>query len=261
MTIKKESVILSLVKYKTFVSDLIGYSKNIRKVSFRTLNLHRVVFDFKSAKYLVKIFARILIKNHERGINMKYTDQMAVKKPLFTTRSLVTMALFAAILCISAYISIPLPIPGSPHITMLNFVILLIALLFPMQQSVLIIFVWMLLGAIGLPVYIAGASGFGYLIAPWGGYTLTFLVVALILPLIRGKKYNRILYTIVSVAGVLIIDLFGMLWLRAFNASGYSWKVVFSIGFIAFLPLDLLKAVVVAQIIPAFRRILPTEGE
>ena len=69
------------------------------------------------------------------------TKPVAGAKPAFTTQSLVMMAIFAAILCISAYISIPIPVPGAPHITLLNFVILLIALLFPLQQSFFIILV------------------------------------------------------------------------------------------------------------------------
>lgn len=187
-------------------------------------------------------------------------EQTTVSKQHFSTRTLISMALFAAILCISAYISIPLPLPGSPHITMLNFVILLVALLFPLQQSFLIILVWMLLGAIGLPVYIAGASGFGYLIAPWGGYTMTFLLVSLLLPLIRGKKFSRIRYTAASVIGVLVIDILGMIWLKVTSGDAYSWGAAFSMGFLAFLPLDLVKAVVVVQIIPAFKRVMPQEA-
>ena len=37
------------------------------------------------------------------------TKPVAGAKPAFTTQSLVMMAIFAAILCISAYISIPIP--------------------------------------------------------------------------------------------------------------------------------------------------------
>ena len=39
------------------------------------------------------------------------TKPVAGAKPAFTTQSLVMMAIFAAILCISAYISIPIPVP------------------------------------------------------------------------------------------------------------------------------------------------------
>ena len=112
-------------------------------------------------------------------------------KKFFNDKSIALMAMFAAVLAVSAYISIPLPFPGAPHLTLQNFMILLIAMLFPWQQSLLIILVWMLLGIVGVPVFIGGKSSIGYLLNPWGGYTLFFLLVAIVLPLIRGKKYNR----------------------------------------------------------------------
>jgi biotin transport system substrate-specific component len=186
---------------------------------------------------------------------MEKTEELEeLKKPLFTLKELTTMAVFAALLCVSAYISIPLALPGNPHLTVLNFMVLLIALLFPIQQSFSIILVWLLLGAFGLPVYIAGAAGFGYLAGPWGGYTFSFLVVALVLPLVRGKKYNRILYTVVAIVGALLIDLIGTLWLKIQN--GYDVKTAFAIGFLAFLPLDMVKAVAVAQIVPFFKKLM-----
>ena len=185
------------------------------------------------------------------------TGQNVVKKSVIDTQSLVMMAMFAAIICISAYWSIPLPLPGSPHLTLQNFVILLVALLFPVWQSFLIVFVWMLLGAIGLPVFIAGGSGIGYLTCAWGGYTVSFILAAIVLPLIRGKKYGRMRYTAAAILGVLLIDFFGMVWLKMFGLEGYdSWKEVFLGGFVAFLPMDLVKAVVVAQVMPAFHRVL-----
>ena len=170
----------------------------------------------------------------------------AQNRPAFTTQALVTMAIFAAILCISAFTSVlPLPLPGSPHITLLNFVILLIALLFPLQQSFLIVLVWMLLGCVSLPVFIGGGAGIGYLTGPWGGYTFSFLIVALLLPAIRGSRYNRIRYTIVSIIGALLVDFVGMFWLMYMNKLGIA--EAFSIGFVPFLPLDMVKAVVAAR--------------
>ncbi len=48
-------------------------------------------------------------------------------KKAFTTVELVMMAMFTAILCASAYLSIPTPLPNAAHITLLNFMIILIA--------------------------------------------------------------------------------------------------------------------------------------
>ncbi len=186
---------------------------------------------------------------------MKKTDETG--KPLFSLKDLTMMALFAALLYVSAYISIPLPFPGAPHLTLQNFMVLLIALLFPLEQSFIIVLVWMLLGVVGVPVFIGGKASIGYLLQPWGGYTIVFLVIAVLLPLIRGKKYNRIRYTVSAVIGALLIDLLGMLFLHFYPGSGYSsWTLCFTAGFIVFLPLDLIKSVVAAQIIPLFKMVI-----
>ena len=171
-----------------------------------------------------------------------------------STKRLVLCSLFAALLCISAYLSIPTPLPMAPKITMMNFMVFLIALLFPVTESFLIGLVWFLLGVVGLPVFIGGGSGIGYLIAPYGAYTWAFIAVFIILPLIRGKKYNRAWYTICGIIGVLLIDIIGMFWLK--HSMNYDLKTAFLTGFIPFIPLDLVKAVAVAQIIPAFRKIM-----
>ena len=144
----------------------------------------------------------------------------AVTGKKFTTQRLALMAMFAAILCISAYISVPLPLTGY-HVTFLNFVITLIALVFPLEQSLLISIVWLLLGAVGVPVFIGGNAGIGYLMGPLGGYTFSFILVAILVPLLRGAKYNRIRFTIVSVASVVFVDLFGLAQIHEQHALGY----------------------------------------
>lgn len=176
-------------------------------------------------------------------------------KKTFSTAELVMMAMFTALLCVSAYISIPTPLPNAAHITLLNFMIILIALVFKLRDSVIIIALWMILGAIGVPVFIGGGAGLGYLFGVFGGYTFSFIIAAIVIGLFNGKKYNRIKYTILAVAGVVIIDIIGMLWWK-FNGN-LTWKTAFLAGFVAFIPLDLVKAVIAAQIVPLFRKLLP----
>lgn len=84
-------------------------------------------------------------------------NSITKNKTTFTTQNLVLMALFAAVLCVSAYISIPLP--NGSHITALNFVVTLIGLVFAVEQSFFISLVWLLLGAVGVPVFIGGQGG------------------------------------------------------------------------------------------------------
>ena len=131
-------------------------------------------------------------------------------KNKFTTVEITMMAVFAAILCVSAYLSIPTPLPNAAHITLLNFMIMLIALVFEVRDSTIIVALWMILGAVGVPVFIGGGSGIGYLTGVFGGYTFSFIIVTIFAGLTKGKKYNRIRYTIVAILTAALIDIIGM---------------------------------------------------
>ena len=190
-------------------------------------------------------------------ITPKTNTEKERSNPLFSTKSLVTMALFAAVLCVSAYISVALP--NGMHVTFLNFVSTLIALVFPWQQSFLIVLVWILMGSVGIPVFIGGNAGIGYLLSALGGYTLAFLAVSFFVPLLCGKKYNRIRYTIIAVLSVIFVDVAGMLQLMFLQ--GLTLKQAIIPGFLSFIVLDLIKAVVAAQIAPAFRNVIASIAE
>ena len=166
-------------------------------------------------------------------------------KNKFTTVEITMMAVFAAILCVSAYLSIPTPLPNAAHITLLNFMIMLIALVFEVRDSTIIVALWMILGA----------AGIGYLTGVFGGYTFSFIIVTIFAGLTKGKKYNRIRYTIVAILTAALIDIIGMLWWK-FNGN-LTWKVAFLSGFVAFIPLDLVKAIIAAQIVPLFKKLMP----
>lgn len=178
---------------------------------------------------------------------------MNAAKNVFSTKSLVTMALFAAILCVSAFISIPLP--NGSHIALLNFILFLIALTFTPGQSAIIVLAWFFLGLVGIPVYVGGQAGMGYIASQWGGYNFGFIATAVLIPLLRklaGDSYRRLIYTVIAILGAVLIDLVGCLWLM--YMGGLSVGQAFAMGFLPFIPLDLVKAVASAQIAPQFRR-------
>ena len=175
-------------------------------------------------------------------------------KKTFKTSELVIMAFFTAILCVSAYISIPI---GIASITLLNFIILLIAFVFPLRDSLIIVILWMIMGACGIPVFIMGHSGVGYLLGVTGGYTWAFLVVTIYLGLVKGKQYSRLKYTIHAIIASILVDLVGMIWWMVLGKL--TLKSAFLMGFVPFIPLDMVKSVVAAQICPVFTRLLPQD--
>ena len=178
-------------------------------------------------------------------------------KNKYSTKALATMALFTAILCVSAYISIALP--NGTHITFLNFMITLTALVFSASQSFMSVLVWLLLGCVGVPVFVAGNAGFGYLFSAWGGYSIAFIFVAIFLPMFIGKKYHRIRASFFAILSVIFVDLFGMFQLMFVQGLSFAQAVV--PGFLSFIFLDLVKAVVAAWAAPALRMVVAESCE
>ena len=190
-------------------------------------------------------------KNSKNDIHLKSNSNTNTDK-LFSTKNLVIMALMTAILCVSAYVSIPLP--NGMHLTMLNFVITIIVLSFPIANSATIIGVWILIGAIGIPVFIGGNAGIGYLMGPLGGFTFSFLIVALMIsPFTGGKNYSRIKYTIFAVISAVLVDMIGTLWYMIFAHT--SFMAAFAACFLPFIVIDCIKVVVAAQLIPQISRL------
>lgn len=177
-----------------------------------------------------------------------------MNKKLFTTKNIVIMAMFSAILCVAAYLTITLP--NGSHLSLLNFAILLIALIFPAHQGFCIVLVWILIGAVGIPVYAGGNAGIGYLFGNYGGYILGLLITPVVVALISGQEYHRIRATFATIFSVIMVDVFGMIQWMLLAHLGI--RETFVAGFLAFIVLDLVKAVIAAQIAPALRLAIHT---
>ena len=82
-------------------------------------------------------------------------------------------AIGAALIAVLAQISLPIgPVP----FTLQNFAIGLIATVLRPREAVLSVGLYLLLGAIGLPVFAGGGAGFQALVGPTAGYLWFYLV-------------------------------------------------------------------------------------
>ena len=91
--------------------------------------------------------------------------------------SLVYIALFAALLTICAWITIPVTIP----FTMQTLAVFLAPLVLGGKRGSLAVAVYLLLGAVGVPVFSGFHSGLGALVGNTGGYLVGFLISALLM--------------------------------------------------------------------------------
>ncbi len=103
-------------------------------------------------------------------------------------RELTKMAMCVALCCVTAYISFPLPFtPGM--VTALTFALSLTAYLLPPRQNFMVIAIYILLGAIGLPV-LGGGQGLARLVSPAGGFYFAWLAAYPLLSFVKGNVPN-----------------------------------------------------------------------
>lgn len=116
------------------------------------------------------------------------------------------VGLFTAVLSITAQIAIPLPF-GVP-LTLQTFAVSIIGIILGAKNGALTTFIYMLLGAIGLPVFANFRGGFQTLFGQTGGFILSFPIMAYIIGIgteLRSKwKYAYILGLILGTTSNLI---------------------------------------------------------
>ena len=153
-----------------------------------------------------------------------------------TSRELSLSAFFAAILSVSALISIPL---GSISFTLQSFVVMVMGLILTRKIAMASILTYLFLGIIGLPVFSSGRAGLMVLFGPTGGYLVGFVFALYFMTSISIKGFiQKFLLTIL--AGIWIVytaGVFGLMW-----TLKMSFMEAITVGVIPFITFDLIKA-------------------
>ena len=119
------------------------------------------------------------------------------------------IALFAVVLSVCSWITIP----GIVPYTMQTFGVFIAVGVLGGRRGTLAVLIYLLLGAMGLPVFSGFAAGIGYLLGATGGYILGFAAAALVMwgvELLTGRKKRSLLLSFGL--GLLVCYGFGTLW-------------------------------------------------
>ena len=178
-------------------------------------------------------------------------------------------ALFASLIIVGAYIRFPLPpVP----ITLQTLFVISTGLLGGTAIGVSSVAIYLLLGAVGLPVFTAG-GGLGILLGPTGGFLLGLLPAALLAGIAGNYARKDKTYQTDTQADnptespkkkrtyLFLCILFGTLATLAIYAVGVpflkynrslSWEVAFQVGMLPFLIGDTIKLIVSVQLAQIF---------
>ncbi|MBR2383424.1 MAG: biotin transporter BioY, partial [Anaerotignum sp.] len=150
------------------------------------------------------------------------------------TTTMTRIALMAAVLCILAPISIPVPV-SSVALTLATFVLYLMAYILKPRQVLTVVGIYLLLGAAGLPVFSGYMAGIIRFAAPGGGYLIGYLFLAGISSWFVQKYPHLTLQISGMFLGTLVMYTLGTLWMA--NTTGISFLSALPAGMLVFLPL------------------------
>ena len=163
-------------------------------------------------------------------------------------------ALFAAFIAAGAFIVIPIgPVP----IVLQNLFALLSGLILGPLMGSAAVGLYLLAGALSLPVFAGGTGGIAHFAGPTGGFLAGYLLAALTAGLIAGRPrpgvrtpLSRIIAAVT--AGFLVVYVPGVIWLKISRNLG--WVKALLAGFVPFLIGDVFKGVAAVLIVRRLRR-------
>lgn len=154
-------------------------------------------------------------------------------------------ALCVALCCVTAFFAFPLPFtPGM--VTALTIAMSLTAYILNPRQTFTVIFLYLLLGGVGVPVF-AGGAGLGKLFGPVGGFYFAWLVAYPILSAVKGDSPNFKRYLIANILTAMPITYVGGI-ISMCVVMKISILEAASMAVIPFIIGDILKAAAAAVI-------------
>lgn len=181
------------------------------------------------------------------------------------TKKLVFTALFGALISIGCVIAIPLP--GGVPITVQNLFAILSGGVLGSFWGGLSVLIWIILGAVGIPVFANAHGGLAIILGPTGGYMLGYALGSLFLGMTLGspkltesKKDAKLVIKIVlfSLIAYALVYLPGIPWfmhVMAGKGKPQTFQNALRLTFIPFIPGDLIKWAVTISLLAFLRPI------
>lgn len=165
-------------------------------------------------------------------------------------RALVLMLAGTLVLAISAKVQVPFwPVP----VTMQSLAVLVIAMSFGLRLGTATLALYLVQGALGLPVFASGA-GLAYLAGPTAGYLFGFVAAAAAVGWLAERGWDRNIWLSMAAMtlGTLILMGSGVAWL----ATLIGLDQAIASGFTPFIVGGILKIVLGALMLPSVWKLI-----
>lgn len=164
------------------------------------------------------------------------------------------IAVMTALMCIGAQIALPLPFSPVPISLAMLPVFLAGAVMGP--GGILAVAVYLVMGALGLPVFAGFGAGLAYLAGPTGGFLIGYLIAAAVTALIvriLGTSYLKCAAAMVT--GMIFCYAAGTLYFCFFTGTDFAAGLGLCV--LPFLPGDALKIILADYIVMRLKKLKP----
>ncbi len=162
-----------------------------------------------------------------------------------------------AIMAVCSWISIPI---GQVPITLQTFSVFLAVGLLGGKWGTVATLVYIILGAVGVPVFAGFTGGFGTIMGTTGGYIVGFIFSALVMWLIEKLFGRKLVVTIISmVVGLLVCYAIGTVWFMvvyARNTGAVGLGTVLGWCVVPFILPDAIKIALAAILSNRLRKLI-----
>lgn len=171
-------------------------------------------------------------------------------------RSMTFTALLAAVICVLAPISFPVgPIP----ITLALFAIYITSSLTNWKLGTLSVCVYILIGAVGVPVFSGYGGGLQRLVSVTGGYLWGYIPMAMIIGLLIDRfEEKKFVYPLAMVLGTAVCYFLGTAWYMYLTKSPLMTALITCVT--PFLIGDVIKIILASLVAYPVRKILKKRG-
>lgn len=161
---------------------------------------------------------------------------------------LAIVSVMTAMLCALGPMSVPIgPVP----ISLATFVIYLSLFVVGTKRTLCAVFLYIILGAAGLPVLAGYSGGIAKIVGPTGGYIAGYFVMAASSGPIIDSRRSRVVKIAALVLGTAILYAIGTAYFMLVTGMGLGASAALCVW--PFIPGDLLKIVAASHVGPIIR--------
>ena len=181
---------------------------------------------------------------------------MQERKSTSKAYSMTSIALMAAVICVVGPFTLPIgPVP----ITLAPLAILLSVYILGTKKGTIALLIYLLIGAVGVPVFSGFTGGVGKLAGPTGGYLIGYIFFALIAGWFIHHFYDKVVIQFLGmVLALAVLYAFGTAWLA--YSAGMTFGAALAVGVLPFIVFDLIKIVIAIVLGRAVRNRLLRSG-